>query len=189
MPLGMADDAPQMVGDTPMRRMDLAALCKRIQNALGPEKWHKYWSVFQRYIRFKLSKEELENGARTVLGNDNVALHNQLVRGILQNAIINTVHPPAVETHVGPDPFDPPPRQDKKKKKKIEVSTAAPGLNTHAHRRTHARTPTHPLTHAPTPSNHPPNHPPTQQQSQTHHTNKYTQARGKTSTNQHTNHT
>ena len=55
-----------------------------------------------------------------MLGNDNVALHNQLIRGIFQNAIINTVHPPAVETPVAPDPFDPPVRADKKKKKKAQ---------------------------------------------------------------------
>ena len=61
-----------------------------------------------------------------VLGNDNIALHNQLIRGIFQNAIINTVHPPAVETPVAPDPFDPPARADKKKKKKAQASVAAP---------------------------------------------------------------
>lgn len=116
-----------MVGDSQMRRMDLVALRKRIQNALGPEKWHKYWSVLQRFMRFKLSKEELDNDARAVLGNDNVALHNQLIRGIFQNAIINTVHPPAVETPVAPDPFEPPARPDKKKKKKPQSAPAAGG--------------------------------------------------------------
>jgi hypothetical protein len=119
-------DAPKMVGDSQMRRMDLVALRKRIQNALGPEKWHKYWSVLQRFMRFKLSKEELDNDARAVLGNDNVALHNQLIRGIFQNAIINTVHPPAVETPVAPDPFEPPARPDKKKKKKPQPAAGAP---------------------------------------------------------------
>lgn len=109
-----------MVGDSKLRRMDLVALRLRIQNALGQEKWPKYWSLLQRFMRFKLSKEELDNDARAVLGNDNVALHNQLIRGIFQNAIINTVHPPAVETPVAPDPFDPPVRADKKKKKKAQ---------------------------------------------------------------------
>jgi hypothetical protein len=117
-------DASLAVGDSQMRRIDLVALRKRIQNALGPEKWQKYWGVLQRFIRFKLSKEELDNDTRAVLGSDNVALHNQLIRGIYQNAIINTVHPPAVETQVAPDPFEPPTRPEKKKKKKAEVSTA-----------------------------------------------------------------
>lgn len=118
-----------MVGDSHMRRMDLVALRLRIQNALGQEKWPKYWSVLQRFMRFKLSKEELDNDARAVLGNDNVALHNQLIRGIFQNAIINTVHPPAVETPVAPDPFEPPYRPDKKKKKKtqgVAIPTGVP---------------------------------------------------------------
>ena len=92
----------QMVGDSQMRRMDLVALRKRIQNALGQEKWQKYWSVLQRFTRFKLSKDELDQDAKAVLGNDNIALHNQLIRGIFQNAIINTVHPPAVETALAP---------------------------------------------------------------------------------------
>jgi hypothetical protein len=118
-------DAEQMVGDTQLRRMDLIALRKRIQTALGAEKWHKYWSVLQKFMRFKLSKEELDNDARAVLGNDNVVLHNQLIRGIFQNAIINTVHPPAVETPVEPDPFDPPARPDKKKKKKAQPVAGA----------------------------------------------------------------
>ena len=120
----MADAALQ-IGDSQMRRMDLVALRKRIQNALGPEKWHKYWITLQRFTRCKLSKEELDTDARAVLGNDNVALHNQLIRGILQNAIINTVHPPAVEIHTAPEPFDlPPARPEKKKKKKPEVVAA-----------------------------------------------------------------
>ena len=58
---------------------ELVALRKRIQNALGPEKWHKYWITLQRFTRCKLSKEELDTDARAVLGNDNVALHNQLI--------------------------------------------------------------------------------------------------------------
>ena len=49
-----------------MRRMDLVALRKRIQTALGAEKWHKYWSVLSKFMRFKLSKEELDNDARAV---------------------------------------------------------------------------------------------------------------------------
>ena len=61
----MADEA-QMVGDSHMRRMDLVALRMRIQNALGQEKWPKYWSLLQRFMRFKLSKEELDNDARAV---------------------------------------------------------------------------------------------------------------------------
>jgi hypothetical protein len=117
----------QMVGDSQMRRMDLVALRKRIQNALGQEKWQRYWEVLQKFTRFRLSKEELDNDARTVLGNDNVALHNQLIRGIFQNAIINSVHPPAVETPVAPDPFDPPVRPDKKKKKKAQPLPPAAG--------------------------------------------------------------
>ena len=67
----------------------------------------------------------MHGGVAQVLGNDNIALHNQLIRGIFQNAIINTVHPPAVETLVAPDPFDPPARPDKKKKKKAQASVAA----------------------------------------------------------------
>ena len=61
----MADEA-QMVGDSHMRRMDLVALRMRIQNALGQEKWPKFWSLLQRFMRFKLSKEELDNDARAV---------------------------------------------------------------------------------------------------------------------------
>ena len=141
----MSDEA-QMVGDSHMRRMDLVALRLRIQNALGQEKWPKYWSVLQRFMRFKLSKEELDNDARAVLGNDNVALHNQLIRGIFQNAIINTVHPPAVETPVAPDPFEPPYRPDKKKKKKtqgVAIPTGVPPAGSNAHACVNTYTHTH----------------------------------------------
>jgi hypothetical protein len=58
--------------------MDLVALRMRIQNALGQEKWPKYWSLLQRFMRFKLSKEELDNDARAVSPCDPAA---PLLRG------------------------------------------------------------------------------------------------------------
>ncbi len=61
--------------------MDLGALRKKLSVALGSERFRKYWEAFRAFAQFQLSKEELDKSAKSLLGEDNVPLHNELVRG------------------------------------------------------------------------------------------------------------
>jgi hypothetical protein len=62
-------------------RVDLGALRKKLSVALGSERFRKYWEAFRAFAQFQLSKEELDKSAKNLLGEDNVPLHNELVRG------------------------------------------------------------------------------------------------------------
>ena len=74
--------APAPIGNTTgINRVDLGALRKKLSIALGGERFRKYWEAFRAFAHFQLSKEELDKSAKSLLGEDNVPLHNELVRG------------------------------------------------------------------------------------------------------------
>jgi hypothetical protein len=89
-----------------LTRVDLGELRNRIVMALGMDKARRYWDVLKRYIRFKLSKDEMDAGAREILEAENITLHNELIRGIFQNALVGTINPPPQEVPLD-DPLDP----------------------------------------------------------------------------------
>ncbi|KAJ1481351.1 transcriptional regulator of RNA polII, SAGA, subunit-domain-containing protein, partial [Baffinella frigidus] len=104
-----------------VKRVDVVALRKKIAVGLGQEKVRKYWDILIRFTQFKLSKEELDTHARQVLGADYIPLHNELIHGIFQNALVSTINPPTVETPAVPLDMGEPlaERPAKKPKKKV----------------------------------------------------------------------
>eukprot|EP00961_Rhodomonas_salina_P129447 1743609-Rhodomonas_salina.3 len=130
-----------VVGGMQLKRVDLLGIRRRIGSALGQDKLRKYWDILRRYTQFKLSKFELDVHAVGVLGAEHVPLHNELIRGIFQNALLGeiscfsshsdkgyadnlgaragTINPSAIEAPptLGLDELDP--RPAKKPKKKV----------------------------------------------------------------------
>lgn len=73
---------PGPISTTSICRIDVGALRKKLLVALGPERFRNYWETFKAFAQFQLSKEELDKSAKSLLGEDNVPVHNELVRGM-----------------------------------------------------------------------------------------------------------
>jgi hypothetical protein len=72
---------PGPISTTKLSRVDVGAIRKKLMVALGPERFRNYWETFKAFAQFQLSKEELDKSAKSLLGEDNVPVHNELVRG------------------------------------------------------------------------------------------------------------
>jgi hypothetical protein len=98
--ISMSEAGGVVVGGMQLKRVDLVGIRRRIGAALGQEKLRKYWDILKRYTQFKLSKFELDANAIGVLGAENVPLHNELIRGIFQNALLGLfAYPRSFQPH------------------------------------------------------------------------------------------
>lgn len=75
-------------------RINLSDLKSQIVKKLGPERSQHYFQHLNRLLSQKLSKPEFNKLCLSILGRENVALHNQLIRSILRNAYYSKVAPP-----------------------------------------------------------------------------------------------
>lgn len=75
-------------------RINLSDLKSQIVKKLGPERSQHYFQHLNRLLSQKLSKSEFNKLCLSILGRENVALHNQLIRSILRNAYFSKVAPP-----------------------------------------------------------------------------------------------
>lgn len=74
-------------------RVNLFEVRKRLFALLGAQA-HRYWTVLKLAIAAKRSKYELDLELRTLLADPTaLALHNQLIQGVVHNACSGT-HPP-----------------------------------------------------------------------------------------------
>mmetsp|Transcript_559 Transcript_559/g.1260 ORF Transcript_559/g.1260 Transcript_559/m.1260 type:complete len:273 (+) Transcript_559:171-989(+) len=125
-------ESKMVVGGMQLKRVDLLGIRRRIGAALGQEKLRKYWEILKRYTQFLISKFELDVHAAAVLGAENVPLHNELIRGIFQNALVGTIDPSAdAPPTLGLDELDPRPAKKPKRRVgpsgNIIVAGGAPG--------------------------------------------------------------
>ncbi|XP_078439375.1 transcriptional regulator of RNA polII, SAGA, subunit [Wolffia australiana] len=67
-------------------RTDLADLKSQIARKLGSERAQRYFVLLNRLLCQKLSKLEFDKLCFTTIGQENIPLHNQLIRSILRNA-------------------------------------------------------------------------------------------------------
>jgi len=74
-------------------RLDLSAIKGRLQVALK-EKAGAYWEYLRKFVQLKLSKREFEYYARSLLGEDNIWIHNVFIRSIISNA--RCPYPPVI---------------------------------------------------------------------------------------------
>lgn len=93
----------------PCSRIDLAELKAQIVKRIGAERSKRYFKLLNMLLSQKLSKKEFDNRCfNSLLGCENVALHNQFVRSILKNACQAKtpppVHLPAAPPKLAPHP-------------------------------------------------------------------------------------
>ncbi|KAI4380200.1 hypothetical protein MLD38_006419 [Melastoma candidum] len=68
-------------------RVNLADLKGQMVKRIGPERSKEYFYYLTRFLSQKLNKVEYEKLCRRLLGRENLPLHNQLMRSILNNVM------------------------------------------------------------------------------------------------------
>ncbi|XP_031398077.1 uncharacterized protein LOC116208673 [Punica granatum] len=75
-------------------RINLSELKARLVKRLGPERSDQYFDCLSRLLSLRLSKFEFDKLCLKLLGKENLPLHNQLIRAVLQNACSAKIPPP-----------------------------------------------------------------------------------------------
>ncbi|CAN8273331.1 unnamed protein product [Cochlearia groenlandica] len=78
-------------------RIDLAEMKVHIVKKIGAERCRRYFYYLGRFLSQKLTKSEFDKFCYRLLGRENLALHNKLVRSILRNASLAKPPPPVHE--------------------------------------------------------------------------------------------
>ncbi|CAD6244621.1 unnamed protein product [Miscanthus lutarioriparius] len=78
-------------------RINLGEIKLKLVKRIGPERAKKYFEHLQRFLSLKLSKTVFDKFCLTILGHDNIQLHNHLICSILHNAC-QASGPPTVST-------------------------------------------------------------------------------------------
>ena len=71
-------------------RVNLKTLGDRLGRALGAERHEQYMGALRNYLTAKLSKKEFEGKVGTILGAENIYLHNSLIGALLHNARVSS---------------------------------------------------------------------------------------------------
>lgn len=77
-------------------RVDLGELKMHIVKKIGVERSRRYFYYLGRFLSQKLTKSEFDKSCYRLLGRENLALHNKLIRSILRNASVAKSPPPPV---------------------------------------------------------------------------------------------
>lgn len=75
-----------MVASHHSTRADTFELKEQIFQRIGPQRANKYFDELNRFLNLKLDKIQFDKCCVLTLGRENIPLHNQLIRAILQNA-------------------------------------------------------------------------------------------------------
>ena len=75
-------------------RVNLQDFKARMVKILGQAKERQYSSLLSSFLSYRLSKEELDRLVPSTIGKENVVLHNDYVRAIINNVICGEPPPP-----------------------------------------------------------------------------------------------
>ncbi|XP_019195380.1 PREDICTED: uncharacterized protein LOC109189096 isoform X2 [Ipomoea nil] len=67
-------------------RINTVELKLQIGRKIGKEKARMYFSLLSRFIRLKVNKVEFDKVCISMLGRENICLHNALIQGMIKNA-------------------------------------------------------------------------------------------------------
>lgn len=73
-------------------RIDTAELKSQLYRKLGHQRAEKYFYNLKRLLNLRLSKLEFEKLCYSIIGKENLALHNLFIRSILSNAGLALAH-------------------------------------------------------------------------------------------------
>uniref|UniRef100_A0A0D9VZC5 Uncharacterized protein n=1 Tax=Leersia perrieri TaxID=77586 RepID=A0A0D9VZC5_9ORYZ len=83
-----------------LARVDIAELKQRLVKRLGRQRASQYFMYLTRLLNLKLNKVDFDKLCCAIIGRDNIALHNALIRGIISNAL-SGVPPPSRQAVTG----------------------------------------------------------------------------------------
>lgn len=82
-------------------RIDTLELKALIVRKVGHLRADKYFDQLRRLLSLKISKSEFDKVCVTIIGRDNIPLHNRFIRAILKNACLAKVPPVRASARVG----------------------------------------------------------------------------------------
>ncbi|CAH9124738.1 unnamed protein product [Cuscuta epithymum] len=87
-----------MPGTRHCPRIDTHELKLRIERKIGRQRSEQYFHLLGRYLSLKLNKSEFDKHCVSLLGRDNICLHNALIRAIIKNSCVADTAPPPNES-------------------------------------------------------------------------------------------
>lgn len=82
-------------------RIDLRDLKAQMLKRLGPDRSRRYFGYLNGYLSERLSRQDFEKLCLQTLGQENLQLHNRLIRAILYNAYQGKCPPPPLDAGIG----------------------------------------------------------------------------------------
>ncbi|CAI9276702.1 unnamed protein product [Lactuca saligna] len=77
-------------------RIDTFELKLHMERRLGSQKAQKYFNLLTRYLSQKLRKPEFDKLCISLIGKENLRLHNELIKSLLKNATLSKTPPKKV---------------------------------------------------------------------------------------------
>jgi hypothetical protein len=68
---------------------------------LGPDRSRRYFGYLNGYLSERLNRQDFEKLCLQTLGQENLQLHNRLIRAILYNAYQGKCPPPPLDAGIG----------------------------------------------------------------------------------------
>ncbi|KAK1395125.1 Transcriptional regulator of RNA polII, SAGA, subunit [Heracleum sosnowskyi] len=87
-----------MVANQKFTRVDTVELKAVMSRKIGRRRAEKYFDMLKKFFSLKVGKCEFDKLCVRILGKENLCLHNQLIRTILNNSCVGTVSPLRVKT-------------------------------------------------------------------------------------------
>lgn len=75
-------------------RIDTSELRVQIETKIGPQRAEKYFNLLDRYFSLQVSKSEFDRVCVDLIGRQNISVHNELIRAIVNNATFSKTPPP-----------------------------------------------------------------------------------------------
>ena len=67
-------------------RINIQDLKAQMVRRIGPKRADQYFTHFKCYINVRFKKRELDKLVKITIGRENISLHNQIVKAVLNNA-------------------------------------------------------------------------------------------------------
>ncbi|XP_031260695.1 uncharacterized protein LOC116118880 [Pistacia vera] len=89
------------MGSLNFSRIDTLDIKALILKKIGQQKGESYFDQLSRFFSFKISKSEFDKFCITIIGRQNIPLHNKFIKSIVRNVCVAKVWPPTCIKKVG----------------------------------------------------------------------------------------
>ncbi|KAJ0010987.1 hypothetical protein Pint_33776 [Pistacia integerrima] len=89
------------MGSLNFSRIDTLDIKALILKKIGQQRGESYFDQLSRFFSFKISKSEFDKFCITIIGRQNIPLHNKFIKSIIRNVCVAKVWPPTCIKKVG----------------------------------------------------------------------------------------